>query len=70
MDTLDVQGLSKARVDYLKELIELWKKQDSRPQEEADLQVRGSDLDKDIVFATHQSHIIGGKITRAMAYED
>ena len=69
METLDVQGLRKERVEHLKHLIELWKEQDRRLQEEASSPVRGNDLDKDVVFATHKSHIIGG-IRRATAYED
>ncbi|MBI2506385.1 MAG: hypothetical protein HYW07_24480 [Candidatus Latescibacteria bacterium] len=66
--TLDVQGLRRERGEYLKDLIERWKKQDSQLQEGAGSLACGNDLDKDIVFATHKSHIIGG-IRRATAYE-
>lgn len=66
--TLDIQGLRKERVEYLKGLIELWKKQDSQFPEGVGSSARGNDLDKDIVFATHKSHIVGG-IRRATAYE-
>ena len=61
--TLDVQGLPKERIDYLKNLIELWKKQDqSQPQGEDD-DIKPSD------FIVKHSNVKGGKVTRAMAYE-
>ena len=61
--TLDVQGLPKERIDYLKNLIELWKKQDqSQPQGEDD-DIKPSD------FIVKHSNVKGGKVTRSMAYE-
>ena len=66
---LDIGDLPDDRVEYLKNLIALWKKQDYQHQEAAGDAAQGSDLDKDIVFATHKSHVIGG-ISRATAYED
>ncbi len=67
--TLDVEGLHEDRIQYLKDLVELWKEQDNQVQKAADDQALGNDLDQDIDFATHKSHIIGG-ISRATAYED
>lgn len=59
--TLDVQGLRKERVSYLKDLIELWKKQDQPGQQEED-DVKPSD------FIVKHSNVKGGRVTRAMAY--
>ncbi len=62
---LDVEGLPKERVAYLKDLIMLWKKQDQgTPQETDNDDVKPSD------FIVRKSHVLGGEMTRAMAYEE
>ena len=68
--TLDIRGLPEERVEYLKNLIELWKKDETKEQDQktpksiVKRKVRPEEL------IVRKSHIIGGKITRAMAYED
>lgn len=66
---LDVQDLPEDRIEYLRNLIALWKKQDKcgHHQEPADKQSTG-DLDDDIVFATHPSKVIG-PLTRNEIYD-
>ena len=72
--TLDLQGLRKERVEYLKGLIELWKKQDQQLETKAP----SPDMPMPIVkrrvdpaeFLVVKSHVIGGEFTRAMAYDD
>ena len=66
---LDVGDLPDDRIEYLENLVALWRKQDSQQQKGAGDVAQENDLDKDIVFATHKSHIIGG-ISRATAYGD
>lgn len=61
--TLDVAGLAEDRVQYLKNLIALWKERDSALQEADTEDVQPSD------FAVRPSDVKGGRVTRAMAYE-
>ncbi len=63
--TLDVQGVSEEKINYLQQLVELWKGQaKTRPEEQGDEDdVKPSD------FIVRDSMIEGG-VTRAMAYED
>ena len=64
METIDVRGLPKEKVDYLQQLVRQWKwEQKPAPTQEED-DVKPSDS------TVVKSHIIGGKLTRAMAYED
>ena len=67
--TLDVQGLPGDRIQYLKNLIALWKKQDERGQQEKEEDKQSTaDPDSDIVFATHPSKVIG-PLTRDEIYD-
>ena len=61
--TLNIQGLRKERIEYLKHLVELWKKQDQPGQQAAEDDVKPSD------FIVKHSNVKGGRVTRAMAYE-
>lgn len=68
--TLNVEGLSEDRIEYLKNLIELWRKQEAGEQ--------ATDGPKPIIkrkvspdeFIVKNSGVKGGQVTRAMAYED
>ena len=61
--TIDVKGLPEDRIEYLKNMVALWKKQarDSSREEAAD-------PDNDIIFATHPSKVIGS-LTRDEIYD-
>ena len=63
--TLDVQGVPEEKINYLRQLVELWKRQDKvrheKPEEEDD--VKPSD------FVVKHSNVKGGIVTREMAYE-
>ena len=64
---IDVTSLKNERVEYLKNLVDLWKRQDTQNQHKTN----GTNPEKqDIVFATHKSRVIGGKTIREMAYEN
>jgi len=68
--TLDIRGLPEERVEYLKSLIELWKKDET---EEQDQKTPKSIVKRKVrpeEFIVKKSHIIGGNMTRAMVYED
>ncbi len=67
--TLDIEGLPKERVAYLKDLIMLWKKQGEDQPQKAEEDAEEDDV-KPSDFIVKKSHIIGGEMTRAMAYED
>lgn len=68
--TLDLEGLPEDRIQYLKNLIAIWRGPNQNAQ--------ATDAPKPIVkrrvspdeFIVKNSNIIGGKVTRAMAYED
>ncbi len=64
METIDVRGLPKEKVDYLQQLVRKWKQEQEPAPAQDDGDVKPSD------FTVQKSHIIGGKLTRAMAYED
>lgn len=61
--TLNIQGLRKERVEHLKYLVELWKKQDQPEQQAEEDDVKPSD------FIVKHSNVKDGRVTRAMAYE-
>jgi hypothetical protein len=62
VDALNIKGLPQEKVNYLQRLIEQWR------QEVAEVKADGNDLDKDIVFTTHKSKVIG-PLTRQEIYE-
>ena len=64
METIDVRGLPKEKVDYLQQLVRRWKQEQKPTAAQEGDDVKPSD------FTVQKSHIIGGKLTRAMAYED
>ena len=68
MTTLDITDLSDEKVAYLKSLIAQWKKG------EAEKVLSSPHGGKRTVdpneFIVKPSHIIGGKLTREMAYDD
>ena len=59
MDTLDVRGLPDEYTTWLQQIIDSLREQANRTKE---------CKDKDIVFATHKSHLVDG-YDRAAAYE-
>ena len=59
MDTLDVRGLPDKYTIWLQKMVDSLREQ---------TQHRKAWKDKEIVFATHKSHLIGG-YDRAAAYE-
>ncbi len=59
MDTLDVRGLPDEYTIWLQKMVDSLREQ---------TQHRKARKDKEIVFATHKSHLIGG-YDRAAAYE-
>ena len=61
--TIDVKGLPEGRIQYLKNLIALWQKQDAHSQQDEEDDVKPSD------FIVKHSNVKGGEVTRAMAYE-
>ncbi len=63
--TLDVQGVPEEKINYLQQLVELWKGQaKARPEEQRDVDdVKPSD------FIVKHSNVKGGIVTREMAYE-
>ena len=64
---LDVRDLPDERVEYLKNLITLWRKQDQdRPEEKNEKAVDRED--QDIVFTAHPSKVIG-RLTRQEIYD-
>ena len=66
--TIDVKGLPEDRIHYLKNLIELWRKQDEKRQQENEDKQSTADPDNDIVFSTHPSKVIG-PLTRDEIYD-
>ncbi|MEW6756081.1 MAG: hypothetical protein AB1505_34660 [Candidatus Latescibacterota bacterium] len=62
--TLDVRGLPVERVAYLKSLIQHWRRQ-AQPQ----APLEGEDDVRPTDFIIKSSRIIGGEMTRAMAYD-
>ena len=64
---LDVQDLPDERVEYLKNLIALWRKQNQHhPEEKSGKAVKRED--QDIVFTAHPSKVIG-RLTRQEIYD-
>jgi len=61
--TLNIQGLRKERIEYLKHLVELWKTQDPPEHQSEEDDLKPSD------FIVKHSDVKGGRVTRAMAYE-
>ena len=59
MDTLDVRGLPDEYIIWLQKVVDSLREQ---------TQHRKARKDKEIVFATHKSHLIGG-YNQAAAYE-
>ena len=69
---LDVQDLPDERVEYLKNLIELWRKQEGQEKKEQARSVPTPIIKRKVnpdEFIVKKSNIIGGRVTRAMAYE-
>ena len=64
---LDVRGLPDERVEYLKNLITIWRKQDQDRSEEK-IEKNVDREDQDIVFTTHPSKVIG-RLTRQEIYD-
>ena len=72
MDTLDIKGLPKDKVHYLQQLIKQW-----RMEQEA-AQAPPANALKPILkrkvdpseFLVVKSQVIGGEVTRAMAYDE
>ena len=64
--TLDVRGVSEEKINYLQQLVELWKGQGkARPEEQ-----QGDEDDvKPSDFIVKHSNVKGGIVTREMAYE-
>ena len=67
MAALDVTGLSEDKVKCLEKLIESWR-QGSKPIPPVE-PVRKRKVHPS-EFLVKRSHVIGGKVTRAMAYEE
>ena len=67
MDALDVRGLPEEKVQHLQQLIERWRQQKQAEDALEPIKKRKVDPSE---FIVKESHIIGGKMTRAMAYED
>jgi hypothetical protein len=61
--TLNLQGLRQERIEYLKHLVEFWKKHDLSGQQTTEDEVKPAD------FIVKRSDVKGGRVTRAMAYE-
>ena len=64
---LDVRGLPDERVEYLKNLITIWRKQDQDRSEEK-IEKNVDREDQDIVFTAHPSKVIGC-LTRQEIYD-
>ena len=60
MDTLDVRGLPDQHLRWLQRIVEHLKQQTPN---------RAKKQRADIVFATHDSDVVGGEFDRANAYE-
>ncbi len=60
MNAIDVQGLPKEKVDYLQQLVELWKKEPTQPAGNTDIE--------EIIFTTQKSRVIK-PLTRREIYE-
>ena len=63
METIDVQGLPKEKVDYLQQLVRQWKLEQEPAQTQEEDDVKPSD------FIVKHSNVKGGVVTREMAYE-
>jgi len=68
--TLDIRGLPEERVEYLKSLTKLWKKDETKEQEQKTPKPIVKRKVRPEEFIVKKSRIIEGKMTRAMAYED
>ena len=66
--TIDVKGLPKDRIEYLKNMVELWKKQIQNSARKNEIEADFAAPDRDIVFATHPSKVIG-PLTRDEIYD-
>ena len=63
IDRLDVGDLPQEKVNYLQRLIEQWR-------QEAAIQKSDKPVtNKNTVFATHDSDVVGGEFKRSNAYE-
>ena len=65
--TLDVAGLSEERIQYLKNLVAVWKARDKHSdglQPIIKRKVASSE------FIVKDSDVVGGDLTRAMAYDE
>ena len=65
--TLDVRGIPDEKVHYLQQLIERWKRESQPADAPPKIVKRKVDPSE---FIVKKSHIIGGELTRAMAYDD
>ena len=66
MEKLDIDGLPPERIEYLKNLIQLWRK---GPKNGHQAQANGDQAAEPIVFETFDLGVTE-EITRASAYED
>jgi hypothetical protein len=66
--TIDVKGLPEDRIEYLKNVVELWKKQAQERLQDDGVGRSSVEPDDDIVFATHRSKVIG-PLTRNEIYD-
>lgn len=66
--TIDVKGLPEDRIEYLKNVVELWKKQAQEHLQADDVERSLVEPDNDIEFATHPSKVIG-PLTRNEIYD-
>ena len=65
--TLDVAGLPKEKIQYLKDLIALWSEQAEDSEGIQFITKRKVDPSE---FIVKNSNVIGGEVTRAMAYDE
>ena len=64
---LDVAGLPEERIQYLKDLIAIWKGQGEDSDGLQPITKRKVDPSE---FIVKDSDVIGGEVTRAMAYDE
>lgn len=70
---LDIQDLPDDRVEYLKNLIALWRKQEGQEKKKQTRSIPTPIVKRKVSpdeFIVKKSHVIGGTMTRAMAYDD
>ena len=65
--TLDVAGLPEDRIQYLKNLVAIWK---ARSEHSDELQPIIKRKVAPSEFIVKDSDVVGGEVTRAMAYDE